>query len=48
MIATSERRTSSWIGGSVMASLTSKFPAMCATKEDYNERGPAVASTMFF
>lgn len=41
IIAPSERKYSTWIGGSILASLGT-FPNMCASKQDYDGFGPAV------
>lgn len=41
MIAPPERKHSAWIGGSVLASL-STFQAMWITKEEYDQEGPAI------
>lgn len=42
--ASPERRFSSWIGGSLVASLAS-FSAMCVTRNDYNETGPSIINS---
>ena len=42
--ASGERRFSSWIGGSLVASLAS-FSAMCITKNDYNETGASIINS---
>jgi actin beta/gamma 1 len=41
IIAPPERRCSAWIGGSILASL-STFQAMWISKQDYNEFGPSI------
>jgi len=41
VIAPAERKYSVWIGGSILASL-STFDGMWVTKEDYEEHGPAI------
>jgi len=40
-------RNSAWIGGSMLASL-STFPNMCITAQEYNETGPHMARRKFF
>ena len=42
IIAASERKYSVWIGGSILASL-STFQEMWISKEEYDESGPAIA-----
>lgn len=41
IVAPSERKYSSWLGGSIMASLTT-FQAMWKFKQDYDECGPSL------
>ena len=41
IIAPPERKYSIWIGGSILASL-STFQQMWITKEEYDERGPSI------
>ena len=41
IIAPPERKYSSWIGGSIMASL-SGMESMWVTKDEYDEIGPAI------
>ena len=41
IIAPPERKSSVWIGGSILASLTT-FQHMWITKEEYDESGPSV------
>ena len=38
VVAPPERRKSSWLGGSVIASLD-KFPQVCKSREYYTEKG---------
>ncbi|XP_060614635.2 actin, cytoplasmic-like [Anolis sagrei] len=47
IIAPSERKNSVWIGGSLLASL-STFRHMCVSKEEYNEAGPAIVRRKCF
>jgi actin beta/gamma 1 len=47
MIAPPERKYSVWIGGSILASL-STFQNMWISKEDYDEQGPAVVHRKCF
>lgn len=47
MIAPTERKYSVWIGGSILASL-STFQQMWITKEEYNESGPGVVHRKCF
>ncbi|KAI4290840.1 actin beta/gamma 1 [Pancytospora philotis] len=47
VVAPSERKYSVWIGGSILASL-STFQQMWITKEDYNEYGPGVVHRKCF
>ena len=41
IIAPPERKCSTWIGGSILASL-STFQQMCISKQEYNESGPNI------
>ena len=41
IIAPPERKYSAWIGGSLLASL-STFPMMCVFKDEYDEVGPSI------
>lgn len=41
VIANPERKYASWIGGSILASL-SKFESMWISRKEYEERGPSV------
>jgi hypothetical protein len=41
VLAPPERKYSVWIGGSILASL-STFQQMCISKEEYDESGPAI------
>ncbi|XP_041356594.1 actin, muscle-like [Gigantopelta aegis] len=41
VIAPPERKYSAWIGGSILASL-STFQQMCISKQEYDESGPAI------
>ena len=41
IIAPPERRYSTWIGGSILTSL-STFQQMWISKEEYNESGPSI------
>ena len=43
IIAPAERKLSAWIGGSILASL-STFPVMCISKEEYNDHGPSIVN----
>ena len=47
IIAPPERKYSVWIGGSILASL-STFAAMWITKEEYDESGPAIVHRKCF
>jgi actin-related protein len=47
IIAPPERKYSAWIGGSIMASL-STFQQMWITKEEYDESGPAIVHRKCF
>jgi actin beta/gamma 1 len=47
IIAPPERKYSVWIGGSILASL-STFQSMWITKEEYNESGPAIVHRKCF
>jgi actin, other eukaryote len=47
VIAPPERKYSVWIGGSILASLSS-FENMWITKEEYDESGPAVVHRKCF
>jgi actin beta/gamma 1 len=42
-----ERKFSVWIGGSILASLSS-FQAMWISKQDYNEFGPSIVHRKCF
>ena len=44
IIAPPERKYSVWIGGSMLASL-STFQQMCISKQEYDESGPLISST---
>ena len=46
--ATSERQLASWIGGSILTSLTSSFKDMLISKEEYNETGPTIVHLKCF
>jgi len=41
VIAAPERKFSAWIGGAIMASM-STFQRACITKEEYLEHGPSI------
>jgi actin len=43
VIAPHERKYASWIGGSILASLTT-FPQMAITREEYNDAGPTIVN----
>lgn len=47
VVAPPERKYSTWIGASILASL-SIFPSLCATRADYDEYGPALVHRKFF
>lgn len=47
IIAPPERKYSSWIGGSILASL-STFPQMWISKQEYNESGPSIVHRKCF
>ena len=47
VIAPPERKNSAWIGGSIIASL-STFPQMWISKSDYNESGPSIVHRKCF
>jgi actin-related protein len=47
VIAAPERKYSSWIGGSVVSSL-STFQQMWITKAEYDESGPAIVHRKCF
>ncbi|KAH0764939.1 hypothetical protein KY285_000810 [Solanum tuberosum] len=47
VIAPPERKYSSWIRGSVLASL-STFPKMCIVKAEYHEMGPSIINRVCF
>ncbi|KAH0781316.1 hypothetical protein KY290_000914 [Solanum tuberosum] len=47
VIAPPERKYSSWIRGSVLASL-STFPKMCIVKAEYDEMGPSIINRVCF
>lgn len=42
-----ERKYSTWIGGSILASL-STFQKMWVTKQEYDESGPSIVGTKCF
>ena len=44
VVAPPERRYSVWIGGAILASL-STFPSMCVNRHDYDLSGPAIVHT---
>lgn len=46
--ATSERPLASWIGGSILTSLTSSSKDMLISKEEYNETGPTIVHLKCF
>lgn len=46
--ATSERQLASWIGGSILTSLTSSSKDMLISKEEYNETGPTIVHLKCF
>jgi actin-related protein len=45
IIASPERKFATWIGGSIVASLSS-FQNMWVTKQDYEECGPSIVRQM--
>ena len=45
ILAPYERRYSTWIGGSILASLAT-FQSMCVTKEEYDDCGPGIVHRM--
>jgi len=47
VVAPTERKYSVWIGGSILASL-STFQQMWVTKEEYSEFGPSVVHRKCF
>ncbi|KAH8836083.1 actin-2 [Flagelloscypha sp. PMI_526] len=47
IVAPQERQNSVWIGGSILASL-STFTSMWISKEDYNENGPSIVHRKCF
>lgn len=47
VVAPAERRFSVWIGGSILASLTT-FSQMWVTREDYQESGPGIVHRKCF
>jgi len=47
IVAPPERQYSAWIGGSILASL-STFEELCISKEDYDENGPAIVNRKCF
>jgi actin len=47
IVAPENRAVSAWIGGALLASL-STFPDACMTREEYNEYGPGLVHTKFF
>ncbi len=47
MTAESERKYAVWIGGSILASL-STFERMWITKQEYNESGPSITHRKCF
>ena len=42
VIAPRDRENSSWIGGSILASISSFQPSLCISKEEYDDCGPSV------
>lgn len=46
VISSPERNQSAWIGGSILASLSS-FPPLCVTNEEYSTYGPNIVRTKF-
>ena len=47
VLAPEERKYAVWVGGSILASLTT-FPQMCVTREEYEESGPAIVTRKCF
>ncbi len=47
IIAPPNRKYSAWIGGAMLASL-STFPPMCITSQDYEEYGPSIVHQKCF
>ena len=47
VVSPPERKYSTWIGGSIVASLSS-FQHMCATKAEYDESGPMISHKKFY
>ena len=47
VIAPPERKCTAWIGGSLLATM-STFEDMCISKQDYDEFGPSIVSKMCF
>jgi len=47
IVAPPERKYSAWIGGSILACL-STFQQMCVSKEEYDEKGPAIVHRKCF
>ena len=47
VIAPPERKYSTWIGGSILASLPT-FQSMWFSKEEYDEYGPSIVHTKCF
>ncbi len=47
IIAPPERKWSTWIGGSILASL-STFQQMCISKREYDESGPSIVHRKCF
>ena len=46
IIAPAERKNSVWIGGSILASLTT-FQKMWISKQEYDESGPSIVHKCF-
>ena len=47
VVAPEERKYAVWVGGSILASLTT-FPQMVITKEEYDEAGPSIVHRKCF
>ena len=47
IIAPPERKNKAWIGGSILASL-STFKSMCISKKEYDEYGPSIVHRKCF
>ncbi len=47
VIALANRKHSAWVGGSIVADL-STFKDLCASQEEYNEHGPTIVHRKFF